>query len=218
MAGVLAVLHDVAGGREPFTFVDAALRPKAAAAVARGVDCILRCQVVEHGVKTVWCAQHDEQTLAPAPARRFEPVSLSGNESVGVVRFLMSLEEPSPEVRAAIEAAVAWFRGAVVRGVRYHRIDAPNLPQGRDMVAEPDPAAPPIWARFYELGTGRPIFIGRDTVIHYALAEIEHERRIGYGWYTDNPAKLLAKDYPAWRMRVAASAGSRPPGEPAGKK
>lgn len=204
MAEVLMVLHDVATGRAPFAFVDPALRPPAAAAVAKGVACILRCQVVVNGIPTVWCAQHDEDTLAPAPARRFEPVSLSGGESVGVVRFLMSLEEPSPSVIAAVEAAVAWFKVVAITGVRYERIAAPSLPKGRDMVAVPDPAAPPLWARFYELGTNRPIFIGRDTIIHYALSEIEHERRIGYRWYVETPAKLLAKDYPAWHQRLEA--------------
>ena len=40
---------------------------------------------------------------------------------------------------------------------------------------------------------------GRDSVIRYNVAEIEDERRNGYRWYTDAPAKLLAVDYPAWR-------------------
>ncbi|MBP6506486.1 MAG: pectate lyase [Opitutaceae bacterium] len=202
MASVLEVLHDTARGRAPFAFVDASRRTAAAAAVARGVDCILRCQVTVNGVKTVWCAQHDEDTFAPAPARRFEPASLSGSESVEIVRFLMSLDEPSPEVVAAVEAAVAWFEAVKITGLRYEQIAAPDLPKGRDRVVVPDPAAPPLWARFYELSTNRPIFIGRDTIVHYALSEIEHERRTGYRWYDDAPAKLLAKDYPAWRKTL----------------
>ena len=64
-----------------------------------------------------------------------------------------------------------------------------------------DPSAPPLWARFYELGTNRPMFCGRDGVKRYSLAEIEYERRNGYSWYTDSPAELLQKDYPAWRSR-----------------
>ena len=204
MAFVLEVLHDVARGRAPFAFVDPSYRPRAAGAVAKGVDCILRCQVVVDGVKTVWCAQHDEKTLAPAPARKFEPVSLSGGESVELVRFLMSLDEPPPEVIAAVAAAVDWFKRVKITGLRYERMSAPALPKGRDMVVMPDPAAGPLWARFYEIGTNRPIFIGRDAVIHYALSEIEHERRIGYRWYVDSPARLLAKDYPAWQARLEA--------------
>ncbi len=203
MAEVMMVLQDVAAGRAPFTFVAPELRGPAAAAVAKGRDCILRCQVTINGVKTVWCAQHDEDTLAPAPARRFEPISLSGDESVEVVRCLMAVEEPSPEVVAAVEAAVAWFRAVQINGLRYERIPAPNLPKGRDTRVVPDPTAKPIWARFYEIPTNRPIFAGRNTVIHYTLAEVEPERRGGYRYYVDSPAKLLAKDYPAWRARIS---------------
>ena len=64
-----------------------------------------------------------------------------------------------------------------------------------------DPTAPPIWARFYEIGTNRPFFCGRDGVKKYSLAEIEHERRIGYAWYTNAPAYLLDKEYPLWRSK-----------------
>jgi PelA/Pel-15E family pectate lyase len=65
-----------------------------------------------------------------------------------------------------------------------------------------DPTAPPVWARFYEFGTNVPIFTGRDGVVRYALREIEAERRGGYMWYTDDPAKLLENDYPKWRKRL----------------
>ncbi|MBS0661960.1 MAG: pectate lyase [Verrucomicrobia bacterium] len=204
MASVLEVLNDVARGRPPFRFVASELRERAAAAVARGVDCILRCQVVDHGVRTVWCAQHDERTFAPAPARKFEPVSLSGGESVGIVRFLMDVDDPSAEVVEAVETAVAWFRRAQINGLRYERVPDANSPRGWDRVVTPDPAASPLWARFYELGTNRPIFLGRDSKVHYALAEIEYERRTGYNWYVSSPARLLAESYPKWRRRVEA--------------
>ncbi len=67
-----------------------------------------------------------------------------------------------------------------------------------------DAAAPPLWARFYELGTNRPIFCGRDSVVKYSMAEIEYERRNGYRWYVDRPAKLLDAEYPEWARRQAA--------------
>lgn len=48
---------------------------------------------------TAWGAQHDCRTLLPCKARAFELASLSGDESVGVVEFLMSLDHPTPEIR-----------------------------------------------------------------------------------------------------------------------
>lgn len=165
----------------------------------RGLACILQCQVRVAGRLTVWCAQHDETTLAPAPARKYEHASLSGFESVGIVRFLMSLEHPSPEIVASVQAAMAWFEQAKLTGIRIDHPPAPALPHGHDRVVVADPSAPPLWARFYEIGTNRPIFGGRDGVIRYTLAEVEPERRGGYRWYGDEPADLLAQDYPRWR-------------------
>ena len=201
MINVMEVLRDAAGGKDPFAFVDAARREKARAAVDRGIACILRCQVTLDGVKTVWCAQHDEKTFAPAKARAYEHPSLSGSESVGIVRFLMAIDRPGPDVVAAVTGAAAWFEKTRLTGFRYEVVDAPEIPGGRDRRVIPDPQAGPLWARFYEIGTNRPIFSGRDSVMRYAVSEIEPERRNGYSWYGAWPRQLLEKDYPAWRVK-----------------
>ncbi len=203
MVRVLRLLRAVATREARFAFLDEGRHARAEDAVARGVACILRCQIVRDGVRTAWGAQHDETTSLPAPARAFEPASLSAGESVGIVRFLMELDAPSPEAVAAIEAAVAWFVRARLTGLRVETRPAPELPRGIDRVAIPDPEAPPVWARFYDLATNLPIFVGRDAVARSTLAEIEHERRIGYAWYTTGPERLLARDLPAWRRRLA---------------
>ena len=64
-----------------------------------------------------------------------------------------------------------------------------------------DPAAAPLWARFYELETDKPIFLGRDKVVRYDFNAIEQERRAGYVYLSDWPANLLAQDYPRWRAK-----------------
>jgi PelA/Pel-15E family pectate lyase len=167
--------------------------------VDKGVGCILRTQVRQDGKLTAWCAQHDEKTLEPAWARNFEPPSLSGAETVGLVKFLMGIERPGPDVIAAIEGAVAWLDAVRIRGLR---VDNFTGPAGeRDRHATADPAAPPVWARFYELDTHRPLFLGRDKVFHYDFNEIERERRAGYVYLSDWPAELLTKDYPRWRAK-----------------
>lgn len=201
MVGVLKLLREIARGELPSAWFAPAERERCAAAVRRGIACILRCQIVVNGVKTAWCAQHDELTFEPAPARKYEHISLSGSESVGVVRFLMGEENPSPEIIAAVEAAIAWFEAAKLTGVREDHPANPALPHKHDRILVPDPAAPPLWARFYEIGTNRPIYGGRDTVIRYNLAEVEPERRGGYRWHLDDPAVLISRDYPRWRAK-----------------
>jgi len=198
MIGAISVMRDIAERRADFAFIDAARRAKAADAARRGLECILKCQIVVRGRLTAWCAQHDEKTLAPRPARTYEKASISGGESVGVVRYLMSIDKPSPRVIAAVEGAAAWFERAKIKGIRQVTKDAPSLPRGVDKVIVKDPKAPPIWARFYEIGTNKPIFCGRDGKIKATLAEIEAERRTGYSWYGYYATSLLQRDYPAW--------------------
>jgi hypothetical protein len=182
MVNVLELLRDIARGEDEFAFVDARRRAASAGAVRLGVDCILRCQVHVGGARTVWCQQHDEMDFGPRPGRAFEPVALASAESVKVVRFLM--REPfSPEVAAAIESACAWFAKA-------------RLPDGR-------------WARFCEVESGRPIFCGRDGVIKYRVEDIEEERRNGYSWFNDRPARLISRELPKWRERIGERAGNR---------
>ncbi|MDO8539346.1 MAG: pectate lyase [Opitutaceae bacterium] len=197
-SNVIVLLRAAVAGEPVHAWLDAPRRQRAADAVNRGIACILRCQVVVDGKKTVWGAQHDAKTLAPAAARKFEPASLCGSESVGLVRLLMDNERPSPEVIAAVQAAVAWMQAVKLTGIRVERLETPA---GKDARVIADPAAPPLWARFYEIGTNRPIFAGRDAVIKYSMAEIERERRGGYGWYTERPRALLEQDYPRWAQR-----------------
>ena len=198
VSGVLELLRDVAEGKTPFDFVDSARREHAATAVEKGIDCILKCQVVVGDRRTAWCAQHDEVTLAPAPARAFEPVSLSGQESVGLIRCLMRVDEPSPEIVAAIRDAMAWLDEVKITGIRVVRI---NTPEGWDLAVKEDLSARPMWARFYEIGTNRPIFTGRSGVVQYRFDEIERERRTNYAYYGNWPEELLNEEYPAWAAK-----------------
>ena len=202
MIGVMKVLRDVAAAEPAYTFVDEARRLGAASAVDKGIDCILKTQLVVNGRRTVWCAQYDEVALAPAAARTFELVSLSGGESVDVVRFLMSIKDPSPAVVEAIESAIAWFEQTQLKGFKWIEKRDASQPGGLDHVIVKDPEGGSIWARFYEMGSNRPIFAGRDGVVKYDVAQIEHERRNNYAWYVEEPAKLLKRDYPAWKDRL----------------
>lgn len=203
MIGVMSLLRDVALGKPDFAFVNAKGRLAAAKAVEKGIACTLKCQIRVKGTLTAWCAQHDEKTLKPRPARSYEKVSISGGESVGIVGFLMELDKPSPAVVEAVQGAVAWFERAKLTGIRQVTQSDPAKPKGIDKVIVNDPKAPPLWGRFYEIGTTRPIFCSRDGVVRYSLAEISHERRTGYAWYGTWPARLLARDYPAWQKRWA---------------
>ncbi len=200
MVRVMSQLRDIAAGQAPYAFVDYARRERAALAVAKGIEVILATQIRQDGQLTVWCAQHDERTLAPAWARRYEPASLSGNESVGITRFLMSIPNPSPDVIAAVTGAVRWLEANAIQGVRFENFTGPDGAPDARVVS--DTQAGRLWARFYELETDRPLFMDRQSVARYRFSEIERERRTGYRYYGTWPETLLSQDYPAWRRRV----------------
>jgi PelA/Pel-15E family pectate lyase len=207
MARIMFFIKEV--GHDPlYSVVDETRRGRCREAYERGVDCILKCQVKVDGKLTVWCAQHDEKDFSPRPARAFEPISLSGCESVGLAHVLMSIDNPSPQIVAAVDAAVAYLDSVKIQGIKIE--DRPNKdsPKGYDRFVVEDPSAPLEWARFYEIGTNKPIFSDRDSVIKYSLAEIGAERRNGYKWYGVWPSNLIAKEYPAWKVKLASSATS----------
>jgi len=203
MVGAMSVLRNIAEKKPEYAFVDEVRRQKANNAVQKGIECILKCQIVVDGKKTAWCAQHDEKTFIARKARSYELPSISGSESVGVVRFLMSIDNPAPEIIEAVQSAVAWFDRVKLTGIRQINKPDSSMERGYDKIIIEDATAPPIWARFYQIGTNRPIFCSRDGIPKATLAEISYERRTGYSWLGYYATSLLAKDYPAWQKKWA---------------
>ena len=81
-----------------------------AKAVERGEQCLLRLQVVVDGKLTAWAPQYDSVTLQPTQGRAFELPALVSSESVGVLRYLMRLEQPTSEVRGRfLPASIGWI-------------------------------------------------------------------------------------------------------------
>jgi pectinesterase len=168
-------------------------------ALDKGINIILKTQIVVDGKPTVWCAQHDEKTLLPAKARSYELPSFSGGESAGIVLFLMEIPDPSPEIIASVDGAVKWFEANRLKNVKWEYFtDKDGL---RDRRIVNDPSAGDMWARFYDLNTVRPFFCDRDGIKKNSVGEIGYERRNGYSWYTDAPEEVLRK-YPEWKAKL----------------
>lgn len=189
------LLAAIAGAaRGDLAFIDAELRESARWGLARGLQAVADTQVESDGLPGIWGAQHHPRTLLPARARAYEPAALATAESAELVLFLMSLKEPPEAIKQAIVAAHRWFTEHRIDGYRWEQ----KLREYSELVA--DPEAGPLWARFYEIDTHRPVFGDRDGSVHYDIDEISRERRLGYGWYTEKPARVL-KAFPAWRQR-----------------
>ena len=201
MTGAIWVLDDVASRRAPFDLAEDALRRRCREAVNRGRKCILRCQLVVSGKRTAWAQQYDAETLRPAWGRISEVPSIVSAESVEIVRYLMSIDNPSPAIRQAVAGAAAWFDEVKVTGKRLVTVTDATLPGGVDRRLVEDASAPPIWGRYYEIGSNRVLYIEEGTV-HYQLAALSHKHRVGHGWIGGRwPARLLEREYPAWKEK-----------------
>jgi PelA/Pel-15E family pectate lyase len=95
----------------------------------------------------VWAQQYDLE-MRPAWARKFEPPSGCSSESAGVIRILLSIWKATGDARflKPIEPAIAWFRRSEV--------------------------APGRWARFYELGTNRPLYFTTKYELTYEASDL----------------------------------------------
>ena len=200
MVNVLNVLYDVVYSKNDLDVFDKQYQNKCVDPIVKGVQCILKTQLKQREKLTAWCAQYNAKTLQPEMARKYELVSLSGSESVGIVRFLMRIEQPSPAIIASVNGAVQWFDKVKITGYKVVDIAAPAEKSGKDRVLLPDSSGI-LWARFYDVQTNEPFFAGRDSQRHTSLAEIENERRVGYAWYGNWPLKLLTTEYPEWKLK-----------------
>ena len=207
MMGIMNVLRAAATGAPHFAWLDRARQERAREAVAKGLDCILKMQITGRGGRTGWGQQHDEKTLASAPARTFEPACISPSETTEIVAYLIREERPSTAVVESVDAAVAWLKKVRLTGIRVQRVAAAPVEYIRhqtdfDVVVVADAKAPPLLPRMVEIGTDRALFASRDGVIAYSLAEIDRERRTGSGWFVGWPQKLIETEYPTWRAKV----------------
>ena len=194
-----------------------------------GVQCILDCQIrgvyeqyefartadggvivgdrrIGDGELTVWCAQHDAETLEPAQARAYEYPSYCGGECADILKLLMSIKPKDipadrPQmweaVKTSVVAAVTWFDTHRIEGKRFVNIVTDGQ---RDRELIDAPGERNLWARFYELTSCRPIFGMYDFVRLYDVREVSPKRRSGYAWYTDALSDVFEK-YPKWRAK-----------------
>jgi PelA/Pel-15E family pectate lyase len=199
IANNLSLLWDVTTDQDGFRWVPDARRQACRSALALGLSCVVRTQLSERGTKTGWCQQYDPVTLEPSSGRSYEMNALASSESARLADVLMRLPDPSAEVAAAVDSAVSWLGQVAIHGHEFSNRSG----RGRELL--PCPGGGPIWARFYDLDTRRPLFADRDRKIRWDVTEVSRERRDGYLWFTKTPRATL-KNYAQWRRGREARA------------
>jgi PelA/Pel-15E family pectate lyase len=199
MTRILELLQDVVDGDPAYAFVDEAHRQRAADVLKTGIQCVLKTQIVQAEKQTAWCAQYDALTLRPASARKMEPATLSGLESAHILKFLMTVTNPSPGMIRSIESGLEWFDRVKVTGLTKSTVD------GKTAYVADASSSKIYWARFYDLTDSRPVFPGRDGVSYNSFAEMAANNKLGYDYYTTLPGSIVSNGQKKWRKMLAAS-------------
>ena len=135
-------------------------KPEYLASVKRCLEFYLRSQ--QPDPQGAWAQQYDRE-VKPAWARRFEPPSITGGESCGNCRLLMDM---------FIELGDARYLDAVGRAVDWYR---------RSRIGGTEKAG--VWARFYEVGTNKPLYFTRTYKLVYTDDDlpVHYSFKSGYG-------------------------------------
>lgn len=191
MRDIMVLLDNISKGDGAFAFVSSDVKAQTTAALDKAIDCVLKTQVRQGDQLSIWGAQHDAATLQPAQARAYEMPALSTTESVAMLEFLMTRPNPSPELINAIHAAATWYEANKILGYTWKRGD-------NALTADAD--AEPMWSRFVDLETNRPVFGDRDGSVYYDIGQVSQERLDGYAWFSTAPNKVLKK-YAKWAKK-----------------
>lgn len=127
--------------------------PRYRASAEKGGEFILRAQMPDP--QPAWAQQYDAE-MHPAWARVFEPPAVTGGESQGVMRILMTLYR---------ETGNRKYLEPIPRALEY--LKRSEVPRGTAEIFQRMPPGP-IVARFYELKTNRPLYITKGTRINAA--------------------------------------------------
>jgi hypothetical protein len=139
-------------------------QPRYREAALRGGDFLVLAQLPDP--QPGWAQQYDFD-MHPAWARRFEPPAVTGGESQHVMRMLL---------RCYRETGERKYLESVRRGLAYYRTLL--LPDGR-------------LARFYELGTNKPLYFTRD----YQLTYGDDDLPTHYGFKVSSTLDRIEQEY-----------------------
>lgn len=151
-------------------------------AARRGGDFIILSQLPDP--QPGWAQQYDFD-MKPAWARKFEPPALSSAESAQAIRALLELYLETGEERylKPIPPAIEWLKRSQI--------------------------GPGLWARFYELGTNRPIYFTRDYKLTYDDGDLPRHYSFKGGFGIAGVIRFYERVKRLGRERVLAK-GNRP--------
>lgn len=159
IVNVMKLLRDIHANQNDFADItDADTRTWCQSAFDRALQCILDCQINIDGTYAAWCAQHDTvPPYLPTEGRPQELPSVSGYESANLLTFLMSIDDPSDELKARITAAVNWLDAHKIPD---HAVEDYTNTAGQKDRRIIEKTGTHLWGRFIQIGgnTGTQVY------------------------------------------------------------
>ncbi|HTM52021.1 MAG TPA: pectate lyase [Bryobacteraceae bacterium] len=128
-------------------------QPRYRESAMKGGEFILRAQMPEP--QPAWAQQYNAD-MHPAWARVFEPPSVTGGESQGIMRILMTIYRETGDRK---------YLEPIPRALEY--LKRSEVPRGDAEIFRRLPSGP-VMARFYELKTNRPLYITKGSRVNAA--------------------------------------------------
>lgn len=202
MTNVMKLLRDVYENKGDFqNIVDAATRTQCQTAFSNGLQCILDCQVNIDGTYAAWCAQHDTvPPYLPMEGRPHELPSISGYESANLLSFLMTIDDPSEELKARITAAINWLDAHKITD---HAVEDYTNADGQPDRRIIEQEGTHLWGRFIQIGGN-----SGTTIYEHFFAKL-HARNISRS-YTYNGVKYTYKEEDIARSSYDSSKAYQP--------
>ena len=196
MINVLIMLEKIEDKRFPYNtgLISEETRLEISGMIDKAIDYILKAQLTVAGETSAWCAQHHPTTYEPVQARAYEHPSVSGSESIGIIKFLLN-QQDIPEAVAAAEAAIKWFDDHKSENTAYNAYSTTDYDGDGKIDYFYYKAGSTLWYRFYDLTTGVGFFADIDGSKHWDISEISYERRTGYSWAGNWPSKIITPYY-----------------------
>lgn len=138
--------------------------PRYGAAARKAGEFILLAQMPDP--QPAWAQQYNAD-MHPAWARRFEPTAVTGGESQGVIRILLTLHRQTGDDK---------YLRPIGKALDY--LERSELPNGQ-------------LARFYELKTNRPLYFTKDYVLTYDDSDMPTH----YGFKVTSRLSRLRAEY-----------------------
>lgn len=229
MTEVLTLLSDIAIlNNQDYVFARKAMNvDEIKSAVEKGNDFIVKSQISNNNKKSGWATQYDKSGNVTM-GHTYERESVSSYTTKDVIDYLMTIHNPSPDIKDAVESAYSWLKDVKIADKEQEVVKDTSMNNGfdvylvdgsgtwasnyvydkatdsyRPLYSDVDPTrADQKYVNVYELYNLDGNSVGNNKINNKDL--ILYSTRTTVSYYDNNLAdELIATGYDEWKSYLA---------------